>query len=238
MPLMDAVDADGQREPLPVAVRAQILATEHWSLLGTRGTTWAEVMSRITIHLTVTSAGLVVLALVVQVSGFGTTFHVLSIALTSAVLVLGTLTGIRVHNASVDDALLIMGMNRIRAAYLDIDPELADYFVTSAHDDPAGVMGTYTMGAARHPFSHVVGSTNMFMNAVNTIVAGALGALIAAAGGAGPAVIAIVGSLSGLSYLAVMLDMGRRPFATPPTEPRFPTCRCEQGDRVTGSRAC
>jgi len=52
-------------------VRAQILATEHWSLLGTRSTLWAEVMSRITIHLTVASAALVVLALVAQASGFG-----------------------------------------------------------------------------------------------------------------------------------------------------------------------
>ena len=60
------------------AVRAQILATEHWSLLGTRGTTWSEVMSRISIHLTVASASLVVLALVVQASGYGTAFRVLS----------------------------------------------------------------------------------------------------------------------------------------------------------------
>jgi len=61
--------------PVPAAVRAQILRTEHRSLLGTRGTTRAEVMSRITVHLTVTSAALVVLvvlALVAQVSGFGT----------------------------------------------------------------------------------------------------------------------------------------------------------------------
>jgi hypothetical protein len=44
-------------EAVPAAVRAQILATEHWSLLGTRGTTWTEVMGRISIHLTVASAG-------------------------------------------------------------------------------------------------------------------------------------------------------------------------------------
>jgi hypothetical protein len=222
-----ALDADAADErpdePVPSAVRAQILATEHWSLLGTRSTTWAEVMSRISIHLTVASAGLVVLALVAQVSGFGNAFHVLSIGLTSAVLVLGTLTGIRVHNASVDDALLIIGMNRIRAAYLAIDPDLADYFITSAHDDVAGVMQTYTMGGVRRPLAHIVGSTNMFMNAVNTIVAGTLGALIAGAASGGSAVIAVIGSLTALAYLAVVLDVARRSFANPPTESRFPT---------------
>src|SRR5690349_9069803 len=42
------------------------LSTEHWSLLGTRSMTWSEVMSRITIYLTVVSAFLVVLVLTVQ----------------------------------------------------------------------------------------------------------------------------------------------------------------------------
>jgi hypothetical protein len=102
---------------VPQAVRASLLATEHWSLLGTRGTVWSEVMSRISIHLTVASASLVVIALVTQASGFGTAFKVLSIGLSSAVLVLGTLTAVRVHNASVDDTVLVIGMNRLRAAY-------------------------------------------------------------------------------------------------------------------------
>ena len=210
-------------ETVPAAVRAQILATEHWSLLGTRGTTWTEVMSRISIHLTIASAGLVVLALVGQGVGFGTAFDVLSIGLASVVLVLGTLTGARIHNASVDDAALIMGMNRIRAAYVAIDPGLAPYFVASWHDDPAGLMQTYTMGAARHMISHVMGSTTMFMNIVNAIVAGVLAALIANAANASLTLVAIIGSLSALTYFFVMLAIGRRTFARPPIDAHFPT---------------
>ena len=33
-------------EPVPPAVRAQLLATEHWSLLATRSQTWNEVLAR------------------------------------------------------------------------------------------------------------------------------------------------------------------------------------------------
>jgi len=179
-------------------------------------------MSRISIHLTVASASLVVIALVTQTSGFGTAFKVLSIGLSSAVLVLGTLTAVRVHNASVDDRVLVIGMNRLRAAYLEIDPTLADYLVTSWHDDQAGVMRTYTMGT-RPLVSHILGSTTIFLNIVNTIVAGTLGSLISDAAGARPTVVVIVGAISGLSYLAATIEAARRIFARPPIDAHFPS---------------
>ena len=46
---------------------ATILATEHWSLLGTRSLIWNEAMSRTTVFLTVLSASIVALgALTIQ----------------------------------------------------------------------------------------------------------------------------------------------------------------------------
>lgn len=200
-----------------------ILSTEHWSLLGSRSTTWAEVMSRISIHLTVTSAALVVLALVAQSSGFGPAFRVLSIGLAAGVLVLGTLTGIRVMNASTDDAAYLLGMNRLRAAYLELDAGLADHLVTSWNDDQAGLMRTYLMGARRSRFSHVAGSTAMFMSVTNSIVAGILGALVANAAGASAAVVAVIGSAAGLAYLAATLTMGSRAFRHFAFVSHFPT---------------
>lgn len=214
-----AVSANGVNP----SVRATLLATEHWSLLGSRSTTWAEVMSRISIHLTVTSAALVVLALVVQTTGFGRAFEVLSIGLASGVLVLGTLTGIRVLNASVDDLGFILGMNRIRAAYVNLDPGLADHLITSAHDDHAGLMRTYLMGARRSTLSHVLGSTSMFMNVTNSIVAGILGALVSNAAGTSDAVVAVIGSVAFLAYFAGTLLLARRTFRQPPESAHFPT---------------
>jgi hypothetical protein len=204
-----------------------VLATEHWSLLATRGLTWSEVMSRITIHLTVASASLVVLALVIQTSGFGTAFQVLSIGLSAAILVLGTLTTVRVYNASHEDEALIMGMNCLRAAYVEIDPSVAEYLVASSHDDQAGVMFTYAFGVKRSVVSHVLGSTAVFIVMVNAIVAGALGALIAHAFDAGTAAVSIAGTIAGLAYLVVALELGRRSFGDPVrsmhTRPHFPS---------------
>jgi hypothetical protein len=205
------------------SVRAQILATEHWSLLATRSMTWSEVMSRIVIQLTVMSAVLVVLALIVQANGFGFAFQVLSIGLAVVVLVLGTLTGVRVRNASADDAAMIVGMNRLRAAYIELDPGIEPYFVTSPFDDDAGLMTSYLMGRRRSMASHIVGSTSMFVNAVNAIVAGALGGLIAYAAD-GPAwLISIVGGFSCLGYLGASIGIGRRTFRVLNADIRFPS---------------
>jgi hypothetical protein len=212
----------------PTPFRAQLLATEHWSLLAARGMTWSEVMSRITVHLTVASAALVVLALVTQATGFGLAFHVLSIGLTAAVLALGTLTGVRVHNASREDAAIVLGMNRLRAAYVAIDPGIAEYLVTSQHDDQAGLMATYTMGMRRSTVSHVFGSTSMFMNIVNAMVAGTLGALIADAATDDAVATALAGTVAGLVYLTVIVDLARRSFSQPPLEARFPTLGHEE----------
>jgi hypothetical protein len=116
----------------------------------------------------------------------------------------------------------VTGMNRLRAAYLEMDPTLADYFVTSWHDDRAGVMRTYTMGI-RPVASHVLGSTTMFVNIVNTMVAGTLGSLISNAAGARPTVVVIVGTVTGLSYLAATIAAARRIFASPPIDAHFPS---------------
>lgn len=205
------------------SAKVQILATEHWSLLATRSMTWSEVMSRITIHLSITSASLVVLALVAQVSGFGTTFQLLAIGLTTAILILGTLTGIRVNNASIDDVYMLQGMNRLRTAYTELDPKLKKYFVTSYNDDQLGIMQTYLMGGKRSMPSHVLGSTNMYMHIVNALVAGTLGALISNIIGGAKVITAIVGLLAGLFCLLCWLELGRRSFRDDKTAANFPS---------------
>ena len=225
MSIPDTGSSRGSAPAQPAAsVRAQILATEHWSLLATRSMTWSEVMSRIVIHLTVLSASLVVLALVAQMTGFGPAFRVLAIGLASGALILGTLTALRVYNASADDGAMLIGMNRLRSAYIELDPEVEQYFVTSRYDDAAGVMASYLMGTRRSTFSHVMGSTAMFVDVVNALVAGTLGALIVEAAG-GPAwLIAVIGCVAGLGYLSLSLAVARRWFfGGAAHESRFPT---------------
>ena len=45
----------------------------------------------------------------------------------------------RVHTINHDDLQWVIGMNRIRSAYLDLHPELEKYFVSSRYDDWPGI---------------------------------------------------------------------------------------------------
>ncbi|MCW2739171.1 hypothetical protein [Nocardioides sp.] len=209
-------------EPVPPAVRAQILATEHWGLLAVRSQTWNEVMGRISAQLTFASASLVFLALAVQGLGYSQTFRTLAISLGLVVLVTGTLTSFRVANASQEDYFFVLGMNRLRAAYVEIDPTLAPYFITGLHDDPRAVQHTYTMGPTRD-VNHVLASTAMFVVVVNTIVVGGIVAFAAWPLGAWAASgIAVVAAVA---HLGAWFVHGRRTFAvnTDARWVRFPT---------------
>ena len=190
--------------PVPPAVRAQLLATEHWSLLATRSQTWSEVMSRIMAQFTFTSAVLVVLALVVQNDG---PFRPLALGLGGAILLTGTLTAMRVHYASHEDAQLVRGMNRLRHAYVDIDPGVTPYLVAGYTDDVAGITQTYTMGPARNA-TQLLASASFFITGVTSIVAGGwVGILVSPAG---TAFAVVVGVLAGLAYIAAFLFAGYR----------------------------
>ncbi|MFF1574329.1 hypothetical protein ACFVWR_16415 [Leifsonia sp. NPDC058292] len=197
--------------PVPAAVRAQLLATEHWSLLASRSTTQAEVLTRISLFLTLTSAGLVSLALAGQAMDFGGIFPLLAMIVLAIVLTIGILTQIRVYDVGLEDLAYVLAMNRIRAAYVEIDPGIQPFLMTSAHDDRAGSQLTYQMLARRTGAGHFAGSSMMLISVVNAALAELFLAGVAASLSAPALVPLIVGVVGGASYLvAVLVRSGRR----------------------------
>ncbi len=179
------------------AVRTQILATEHWSLLATRSMTWNEVFSRATMFITVLSAAVVALALVAQATSFGTAFHIFALLVLPIVLLVGVATIIRLGAANTEDLALVIGMNRLRHAYLQLAPELEPYFVTGATDDDAGVMQTFGIRRGLSA-SRILAGTPTFIGAINVVVAGVLAALIAETLGVDDTTATAVGVVAGL----------------------------------------
>jgi hypothetical protein len=208
------------------AARVQILATEHWSLLTTRSMIWNESFSRAGMFLTVLSAAVVALALVAQATDFDREFRLFALLVLPVVLFLGWATYTRVATASAEDLWLIIGMNRLRHAYLELAPELEPYFVTAHHDDEAGVLKTMTFAdpPRRVEPTRVLASTTLLIGIISAVVAGVCVGLVVAASGGDTVGIAAAGILAGLAYAAVTFtvhfrDAHRFRHAY---EPRFP----------------
>jgi hypothetical protein len=211
-------------EPSGPGARAQILATEHWSLLATRSTAQAEVLTRITILLTFVSATTVSLALVGQATDFDGRFDTFAIVLLCLLWLVGLMTLARVANASEEDMALVIGMNRLRAAYTELDPDLAPYFVASRYDDYAGVLTTYNFFRAV-PLMHGLGSAGALIIVVDSAVAGVLAAVVAGAAGATTGWILLVGVLVTPMVSAVLLLPAVKRYARIQREyqPMYPT---------------
>jgi hypothetical protein len=124
---------------------ASILATEHWSLLAARSLIWNEAMSRATVFLTVLSASIISLALLADATGFGHETTSLALVLLPVVLLLGIATYARLVQINTEEFELVLAMNRLRHAYLEIEPGLERYFTTGHHDDERGVIATYML---------------------------------------------------------------------------------------------
>ena len=124
------------------ALRAQLLATGHWSLLASRSTTQSEVLSRISMLLNLVSAALVSLALVGQATQFSDTFVIFAIAVLAILSVIGLLTQVRVMHVGAEDMMYVLAMNRLRAAYVELDPEIDRALMASRFDDRQGLAQT------------------------------------------------------------------------------------------------
>ncbi len=195
-------------EEAPPSVRLQILSTEHWSLLATRSLTWNESFARTQMFLSVLSADVVALALVAQATRFDTGFKVFALITLPVVLFLGVAGFIRLVAANGDENRWVLGMNRIRAKYLELAPDLEPVFVTDHHDDFKGMVATAGWGTFPTFFGLV--TTPAVVGVVDAAIGGVIAYLIAdlatavvpASVGIGCAVFA-VGVLAVVRYMAV-----------------------------------
>src|SRR5207248_9575593 len=118
----------------------QILTTEHWRLLSARSLGTTAAISRPSIFVAALSGAVVALALVAQATDFGDGFVAFALVLLPVVYFLGVATVARLGQVNLADARWMQGMNRIRHAYLELEPELEPYFVTSRCADEAGLL--------------------------------------------------------------------------------------------------
>jgi hypothetical protein len=205
---------------------ATILATEHWSLLGTRAMIWNEAMSRTAIFLTVLSASIVALALLADATGFGGRTTTVALVLLPVVFLLGLATYGRLVQINSEDVAITRAMNRLRHAYLVMAPDLRPYFSTGHHDDERGIATTYLMGHGRHlqTWPHFLVTTPTIVATVDAALATAIVVLVGLAVEAPTAAVVAAGVVGFLAVWGALFSLQRLNLAVlRDTSPRFPT---------------
>jgi hypothetical protein len=205
---------------------AAILATEHWSLLATRSLIWNEAMSRATVFLTVLSASIVALALLADATGFGPQTTTLALVLLPVVLLLGIATYVRLVQINTEEFQLVLAMNRLRRAYLTIEPRLEPYFTTGHHDDERGLVTTYMLDRPSQArlWLHFLVNTPTIVATVDAALAAAIVVLVLQVVEAPRAALVAGGVVAFLAVWGTLFPMQRHTLhPLRHKTPKFPT---------------
>jgi hypothetical protein len=222
----------------------QILMTEHWGLLATRSMSWNETFSRAGMFLMALSGAIVALALVAQASSFGEGFIVFAFILLPFVLFVGLAAFIRLNQSSNDEVQLVLAMNRLRHAYVEMTPGVARYLSTSTFDDLPGyfvsigvpqvsplVAGAPSRASASiGSVLHGLVTTMGMIGTIDALIAGVIGALVGHQLRLGTTGVVVLGAVVFVVVLAIliayavsqgigMLRQAEVRFPSPPAEP-------------------
>jgi hypothetical protein len=208
--MASAAEGQSATATTSAALRVQILATEHWSLLATRSQTWNESFARAQMLLSVLSASVIALALVAEASSFGGGFTAFALVLLPVVLLLGLTTYVRLVAVNHDETRWVLGMNRIRAAYLELAPDLERWFITSHHDDEKGAMVTGGWRTFPTLFGYV--TTPAMVGVIDAVVAGVIAFLGARALGLQGAPAAVLGVVVAVALNLALITYARRAY--------------------------
>jgi hypothetical protein len=126
------------------------------------------------------------------------------------VIMIGTLTQMRLGNAAIEDLAHVIGMNRLRAAYVELDPGIERYLVTSAHDDDPGIWQTYNHLMGPNPIWQPFASSTTFITLVNAGLTGVFAGLVAVALDAPGPLVGAAAAGCGLAYLGISATLAVR----------------------------
>jgi hypothetical protein len=224
---MQPTDHDPRTSEHPLGPQAaQILGSEHWSLLAARSLIWNEAQSRATVFLTVLSASIIALALLADATGFGAQTTTLALVLLPVVFLLGLAAYARLVQINTEEFQLVLAMNRLRHAYLQIEPGLERYLTTGHHDDERGVIATYMLDRPTRQWLwvHFLVNTPTIVATVDAALAAAIVVLVLQVAEAARSVAVAGGAVAFLVVWGVLFRLQLhtlRPLRG--LTPRFPT---------------
>jgi hypothetical protein len=220
------------------ARRAQLLSTEHWSLLATRSMSWNEAFSRTGTFLSTLSAATVALALAGPAMSFGGAFPLFALIVLSVTLFLGVATYVRLIQVNNEDLYWVTGMNLIRGEYARLSPGIEDSFVTGHTLDVRGIARTFAAFDVTTDLSpwHMLITTPAIVAVISSSIAGVIAGLLAFQLGLETFVAPAAGAIVFVAAVVISISYGRRGakrYIARAIEQRLPNAGAVDGDPST-----
>ena len=177
-------------------------------------------MSRAAVFLTVLSASIIALALLADATGFDLT-TTLALVLLPVVLLLGIATYVRLVQINSEEFQIVLAMNRLRHAYLEIAPAWSPT-TTGHHDDERGLVTTYMLQRPTQArlWLHFLVNTPTIVATVDAALATAIVVLLVQAADAPSAAVVAAGVAAFLAVWGTLFPCSGTPSARSPTRPR------------------
>ena len=194
------------------ARRAQLLSTEHWSLLATRSMSWNEAFSRTGTFLSTLSAGTVALALAGPAMSFGGAFPLFALIVLSVTLFLGVATFVRLVQVNNEDLYWVSGMNLIRGEYARLSPGIEKSFVSGHTLDTEGIartFGAFNVTSNISPL-HMLITTPAIVAVISSAIAGVIAGLLVVQFGHDVVIALAGGAIVFIAAVALSISYGIR----------------------------
>jgi hypothetical protein len=164
----------GPRDP---ARLLQILTAEHASLTAMRTQAQSEMAGRAAMFVAALSGGLVAISFIAQATHFGPESKAFDLTILAVLLFVGVATFIRTLDLNADDVRWVAALNRVRAAYMELEPASSPYLVTARADEIEGITATINPGRGVHPLYGLVATPGLIA-VIDGVVGGAIAAVV------------------------------------------------------------
>ena len=163
--------------PTDPARLLQILTAEHASLTAMRTQGQSEMASRGAMFVAALSGGLVAISFIAQATRFGPESKAFDLTILTVLLFVGVATFVRTLDLSADDVRWVAALNRVRSAYIELEPASSRFLVTTRADEIEGIQATINPGRSVHPLYGLVATPGLIA-VIDGVIGGAIAAVV------------------------------------------------------------
>jgi hypothetical protein len=155
----------------------------------------------------------VAISFIAQATRFGPESKAFDLTILTVLLFVGVATFVRALDLNADDVQWVAALNRLRGAYIELEPASGRYLVTARADEMEAIEATISPGRSVHPLYGLVATPGLIA-VIDSVIGGAIAAVVSTVIAPALDIVAIIliGAVGFVVVLGLHAQYGRRVF--------------------------